>query len=254
MEKTQSLKKIASVLANILLYAFIAISIFGVIITVVSQKSDDGTATVFGMQIRYVLSPSMAKCEQTDVSGFEIKDIPEKSVVFVQTVPDDKAEAEKWYADLKVGDVLTFKYVYVRQETITHRITAIEKNENGGYTIDLEGDNKNSDNKVLTQAIDTSQKSSPNYVIGKVIGVSYPIGLLISVMRSTVGVICVVIIPSLVIMIFEIVKVVRLLGEDKRKAEKEEKERTENELAELRRRLSELEAEKSGKGSSEDSK
>lgn len=249
MEKTQPFKKIVTVLANILLYAFIAISIFGVIITVVSQKDPDGTVTVFGMQMRSVISPSMEKCEATDVSGYEIKDIPTNSMVFIDVAPRDKTEAEKWYADLRVGDVLTFKYVYVRQETITHRITSIEENERGGYTISLEGDNKDYDAEVLTQTIDTSEANSPNYVIGKVVGQSYPLGLLITVLKSPVGIICVVIIPALAIMIFEIVKVVRMFTEDKRNAEREEKESRERELEELRRRLSELEAEKSGSGS-----
>ena len=68
----------------------------------------DGAVNFFGYEMRTVLSDSMEKCDETDVSGFEIKDIPVKSLVFTETVPTGEA-AEEWYANLKVGDVLTFK-------------------------------------------------------------------------------------------------------------------------------------------------
>lgn len=242
MEKTQIVKKVGKIAANILLYVFIAVCLFSVILTISSKKDADGTATIFGVQMRSVLSASMEKCDATDVSGYEIKDIPTGSMVFIEVVPEDPEEAAQWYANLKIGDVLTFKYVYVKQETITHRITGIRQNADGGYTIRLEGDNKNSDSDTLTQTINTSEKNSPNYVIGKVTGQSYLLGLFVKTMKSPVGLICIVIIPSLIIVILEILKIIKLLGADKRKKEQEEKERTANELDELRRRLAEYEA------------
>lgn len=241
MGKTQALRKAAKVLANILLYAFMAICIFGVILTITAKKDEDGTATILGKQIRYVLSPSMEECDATDVTKYDIKDIPTGSMVFIDVVPEDEAEAEKWYADLEIGDVLTFKYVYVKQETITHRITDIQQKD-GGYIIMLEGDNKNSDSGTLTQTIDTSQKNSPNYVIGKVTGQSYLFGLFIGALKAPIGIICIVILPSLAILIFEVIKIAGLLGAEKRKKEEEEKEQQQNEIDELRRRVAELEA------------
>lgn len=241
MERKQLIKKIAVIAANVLMYVFIAVCIFGVIVTVAAKSDSDGTATIFGKQMRFVLSPSMEKCEDTDVSDFEIKDIPTKSMVFIDVVPEDEAEAEQWYADLKVGDVLTFKYVYVRQETITHRITAIEKKATGGYVIDLAGDNKASDSETLTQTIDTSKTNSPNYIIGKVTGQSYVLGLFVSTLKTPVGIVCVVIIPSLIILVLEILKIVRLVGADKRKKAEEKIAKQQDELDELRRRLAALE-------------
>ena len=244
MEKKQVLKKTAKIAGNVLLYVFIAVCIFGVILTVVSKKDADGTATIFGRQMRFVISPSMEKCDLTDVSKFEIKDIPTKSMVFIDTVPEDDAEAERWYADLEVGDVLTFKYVYVKQETITHRITDIDEKD-GGYIITLEGDNKNHDSDALTQTIDTTKKNSPNYIIGKVVGQSYALGLFLSTLRSPVGIICIIILPCLIILILEAVKIARVLGADRKTKERQEKEQQQNELDELRKRLAELEAERS---------
>ena len=244
MKDNARLKKVLNITSNVLLYLFIGICIVGVILTITSKKDSDGTATIFGRQMRIVISPSMEKCDETDVSGFEIKDIPVKSMIFIEVVPENPAEAEKWYSDLHVGDVLTFKYVYTRQETITHRITSIKEKDSGGYIIELTGDNKSSDSTTLTQTIDTSQTNSPEYIIGKVTGQSYVLGLFISTLRSPLGLILIVILPSLIIMTFEIIKVVKLLTEDKKKKEQEEKEKQQNELDELRKRLAELESSK----------
>ena len=242
---TVSIKKVLGTLVNVLLYTFICISILGIVLTISAKKEPDGASTVFGRQIRYVLSPSMEKCDQTDVSQYEIKDIKVRSMVFIEVVPKDEREAKEWYADLEVGDVLTFKYVYAKQETITHRITDIYPNENGGYTITLEGDNKNADSNVLTQTIDTSLKNSPNYVIGKVTGQSYLLGLFISVLKSPAGIISIIILPSFVILLMEVLKIVRMMNADKHKKHEEEKAQQLSELDELRRRLAELEAQKS---------
>ena len=51
--------------------------------------------------------------------------------------------------NVKVGDVLTFRYVYATQVTITHRITSITEEANGEFIIELAGDNKNSEDGQL---------------------------------------------------------------------------------------------------------
>ena len=124
MDKAKA-KKISSIVLSVLMYVFIAICLVTVFITVSSKKDTDGAAEIFGYQMRVVTSDSMAKSEYTDVSNFKIKDIPIRSMIFIDTVPDDPEKADEWYRDLKVGDVLTFRYVYTTQVTITHRITSI---------------------------------------------------------------------------------------------------------------------------------
>ncbi len=235
-------KKVITVILDVLTYLFFAICIFALVSSVVSKKNSDGAMSFFGKQMRLVLTNSMESCEQTDVSGFDIGEIKKDAIVFIELIPDDKAEAEKWYSELKKGDVLTFKYVYVTQETITHRVVEDPvKNSGGGYTIVLEGDNKASDADTLKQVIDTSLEESPNYIIGKVTGVNYPLGLFIKALKSPIGIVCIVIIPSLIIMVFEIFRLVSVLTEKKKKAEREKAEARENELEELKRRLAELE-------------
>ena len=245
------MKKIGNFFLNALLYIFLAVSIFAVIITVMSKKDIDGAAEIFGYQMRVVTSDSMASCELTDVSAYDIKDIPIRSMLFVKVMPLEKEAADEWYRSLKVGDVLTFRYVYATQVTITHRITAIEEKPTGGFIISLAGDNKNSvDAKdgQLEQEIDTSIPNNMNYVIGKVEGQSYVFGLIMSAIKNPVGIIFLIIVPCLAIIISEIVKIAKVIGADKKKKDQEEKAEKERELEDLRRKLAELEKEKNNKG------
>ncbi len=247
-ERTKQITvKVLKICGSVLTYLFFALCLFVVAVSVATKKNGDGAASVFGKQMRIVVSDSMAKCDQTDVSDYEIKDIPVKSVVFIDLVPKDEGKAQEWYADLAVGDVVTFRYVYVRQETITHRITKITPKD-GGYLIDLEGDNKASDAKTLTQTIDTTEIESPNYIIGKVTGQSYALGVLLTAVKSPVGIICIVIIPCLIIMGFEVYRLVGALTEKKRLAAKQKEEERESEVERLRKQLEELQAKQSEKG------
>lgn len=246
------LRKIFGVIRNIVIYLFFAFCLASLAIAVTSKKDTDGTVIVFGRQMRIVVSPSMEKCEATDVSGYEIKDIRVKSMVFIETVPTEEKAATEWYGKLKAGDVLTFKYVYARQETITHRITEITEKPAGGYVIKLEGDNKNSDTETLAQTIDTSLADSPNYVVGKVTGQSYVLGLLITALKSPVGLVCIVIVPCSIIVIFEIVRIVGAVTEERKKKQLEQQAEKDRELEELKRRLAELSGEREAEKTQEE--
>ena len=245
MDKAKT-KKIGKIVLDIVLYVFLAICIFLVFVTVLSKRDSDGAAEVFGYQMRVVTSNSMSKSEYTDVSDYKIKDIPIRSMVFVKTVPDDPNEANAFYSSLKVGDVLTFRYVYTTQVTITHRITSITEKETGGFIIELEGDNKSSEDGQLTQVIDTSIPNSTNYVIGKVTGQARLFGLIMSFLMKPAGIILLIILPCAIIILIEVLKIVNMMAADKRLREQEELDKKESELEELRRRLAEMEKKQEG--------
>ena len=236
-EKKSNIIKALRIIGDVLLFIVIAFALFSVVITIASKKDSDGTATVFGYQLRFVQSDSMDKCELTDVSGYEIKSIPVKSCIFVQVAPEDDVQREEWYKQLKVGDVLTFKYVYTKQETITHRIVAIDEKSSGGYLITLEGDNKNSDTNLLQQTIDTSLTDSPNYIIGKVTGQSYFLGLVVYAFKSPVGIVCLIIIPCLIVIGFEVARIVKVLGKDKKEKARQKEQNQADEIEELKRQI-----------------
>ncbi|MBO5907990.1 MAG: hypothetical protein J6Q85_07570 [Clostridia bacterium] len=233
-------KRIFKIVSTALTYLFLVLCVFALVATLSSRGEGDGAVSVFGYQMRVVISESMEKCPDTDVSGFEIKDIPLKSMVFIEEVPKDSAAADEWYASLKVGDVLTFKYVYQRQETITHRIVDIEESKGGGYIISLEGDNKASDSKTLKQKIDTADTVGLNYIVGKVVGQSYVLGVATWGVRQPLGMVLLIILPCLIIMIIEIIRIVNVLGADKKKRFKEEKNRQNAKIEELEKMILEL--------------
>ena len=243
MDKAK-IKKIGKTTLDVLLYIFLAICILAVFVTVSSKRDSDGASEVFGFQIRIVTSDSMAESEFTDVRAYKIKDIPIRSMVFVKVMPDDPAEADEFYRSLQIGDVLTFRYVYTTQVTITHRITAITEKDTGGFIIELAGDNKNSEDGQLVQIIDTSIPYNTNYVIGKVTGQAKVFGVFMSFLMQPVGIILLIILPCFIIILLEVLKIAKVLGADKKKREQEEKQKKDDELEELRKKLAELERQK----------
>lgn len=237
------MKKTQQIVLNVLMYVFLALSVFVVIFTITSKTAEDGAKEFLGYQMRVVASESMAKSEYTDVSAYKIKDIPIRSMVFIKTVPDDAAEAQQWYRDLKVGDVLTFRYVYTSQVTITHRITGIVERENGREIV-LSGDNKTTEAGQAVQVIDTSALDDANYIIGKVVGKSYLIGVVVSYLMQPLGMVLLIIIPCVAIIGLEIGKIVKVVSQEKKERERKEQEEKalkDQELDALRRRLAELE-------------
>lgn len=243
--------KAVKILLDVVTYVFIVLCIVCVVFTITAKKSD-GAINVFGYQARIVVSESMEKCSETNTDDFDIKDIPLKSLVFIDLVPTDDAEAKEWYADLEVGDVVTFKYKYDRHEVITHRI--VEKIENldkegnptGWFTFVMRGDNKalssdpNASQADLgTQTIDT-EVESVNYIIGKVTGQSKVLGFVLYALKQPIVIALVVIVPSLIIMTFEIIKIVGVFTENKKKKQDAEKEKQQNEIEELKKQLAAL--------------
>ena len=112
----------------------------------------------------------------------------------------------------------------------------------------LEGDNKNTEDGALVQEIDTSKRATSfNYIIGKVTGQSYLLGLLLTLFKSPIGLIL-VIVASIIIIGFEVFKLIRMATAEKRDMDQKEKEAKDMELDELRRRLAELESSKEASG------
>ena len=235
----KKVKKILKIVGNIFLYGFLFLCLGAIILTVVMKDNNDAVS-LFNHHMRVVTSPSMEKCDQTDITDFDIKDLPVGTMIFVEEVPTDSEEAKKWYEDLEEGDVLTFKYQFLYQEVITHRIIDIEENGRGGYYITLQGDNVNSSEHKGTQTIDTSNEFSPNYVLGKVVGQSYFLGSVMSFLKSDVGLVLVIILPLTVITVLELIKLINMLKGNKKEKEQQEKL---DEIEELKQKLAELEKE-----------
>lgn len=176
--KERPIKKVTTIINNILILAVAGSCVFTVFLTI--RASGNYNPTGYGLRI--VMSSSMEKNPQVDVSEYRIKDIPAKSLILIQLVPRGREAAQKWYSELEKGDVLTFVYKIVGgSTTITHRVKDIEKT-NDGYKITLAGDNVG--DEISTQIINTDDLSSGNRVIGKVIYKSYFLGFMVCALRD----------------------------------------------------------------------
>lgn len=213
------MKKLGRFLLGVILFCFLAIATVAVLITLFSEKNETGAVEILGYQTLVVTTNSMEQCAETDVSKYEIQSIPQNAMILVQLVPENEAEAQSWYRGLKVGDVLTFRYYYAQQVTITHRITKITEKQTGGFIIELEGDNKSSDVNQLKQTIDTSDVASMNYVIGKVKFASVIPGKLLNALKSPAGLVIIIMVPCAIIIMMEILKINNVVVEDKREKE-----------------------------------
>lgn len=135
---------------------------------------------------------------------YEISTIPVSSLIFIHKVSDQSD-----YASYKIGDVLTFNYVHpVSKESmvVTHRIIDIKENS-GVYTYTLKGDSIADDPTNGSVQIVTSDSGD---IVGKTVGVSYWLGLLVVFLSSWVGKACLVIIPCVILIAAEASNIIRI--------------------------------------------
>lgn len=210
--------KALSVVATVVEYTLCALCILLLSLVIFSKRDTDGAVKVLGYELRIVLSGSMEAHPEVDVSDCEIKSIKTGSLVIVRLVPDGVEKAQEFYSQLKVGDVLTFRYNLSYQQlnakispqvTVSHRIINIDSNGTGGYIIKLRGDNLSDGGAASVQIIDTAANDSPNYVIGKVTGSSYILGRIIYFVQSPLGVALLVITPCVIIIINQVARIAR---------------------------------------------
>lgn len=104
---------------------------------------------------------------------------------------------------IKVGDVVTFisNWEINFGLTVTHRVIAVNKNENGEYQLITKGDNNGSpDGGVVTQ----------RNLIGRVVGRIPSLGRLQFFLATKMGWFLIVFIPALAIIIFDMIKIFKL--------------------------------------------
>ena len=198
---------------NILSYCFIFIAAIFTITTINLKENPKDGITIFNHQMMVVETESMEKNELVNVDEYEIKSIKKNSLIIVKVV--DENDPYSFYKEIEINDVLTFKYMIGnKQETITHRVINKTPKEEG-FIFELRGDNINKDGTTSSQIIDTTEVDSFNYIIGKVIGTSHPMGVVITSMKSDVGIIGVIIIPSIILIVFEIMKISNEVNKEK---------------------------------------
>ena len=253
--KNERVKKILRIAGDVLLGIVIVLAAFVLFVTITAKRDSNNTPTVFGYQFLFVQSPSMEKCDVVDVSGYKIKSIPTGSCVFVSTVPEDEAELKEWYKTVEVGDVLTFQYVdsgEIKAKSITHRVIKIEP-KGEGFLIYLQGDNRYTPDGVSTQVIDTTvdRGTTLSYIVGRVTGQSRLLGALVSAFSKPAGIILLVIVPCMIIIAFQVMRIIKVVGEEKKEKASADELKHQNEIAELKRQIEMLRQSAGGNGAAD---
>lgn len=229
-----------------LLYTFLALAIVVVALTIMSkvaQKDDpNGAPNLFGYEMRYVETGSMEP------------EYPVNTMVFIERAPENYEDSIKWFENVKVGDVLTFKYREAGQQiVITHRVVKItpytvenfgEKalhmgKEKGGYVIELKGDNDGGDDEAMEQTIYTyahynemayAEDQLRGQVIGKVVGQNLVLGTIVTTLKQPLGMVLIIIVPCLVVIIIEVIRIVKVLNSEKNEKAKRTQEEQQEKL------------------------
>lgn len=215
------------------------------------MPSDDSGINWFGNEVRIVLTGSMEGSDSfyQEHPEYEIRSLPQGSAAFVNTVPQDEAKQQEWYASLQEGDVLTFYYpLGSRYVPVTHRIIEIDESMSGdsvSYSFVCRGDNPEGDQTVSPFSPTQTVRSDTGMVIGKVTGDSPGFGFFLThFVQNKIVLVFLVIVPAFGMMVYEIVKVIVIINKDK-KAEAEaatnaQLEDQSSQIEELKKQIEEL--------------
>ena len=220
-------KKILNIALKVVTWLLVAFTVFMMIFTVVTVTTvDRNDRSIFGVKFYIVQTDSMSLSENNkdmDVH-FNAGDI-----VIIKNVKDPRA--------LQAGDVIAFMSTNSVSygETVTHMIREVKKTEDGkvlGYV--TYGTNTGTDDEALVE---------PEYVLGAYSGKLPGVGNFFAFVKSTPGYIVCILVPFLLLILYNGVNVIRLFRKYKREqmeAMQAEKDKLEAERAENQRMMQEL--------------
>ena len=224
MDKT---KKIMNIALKVMTWLLVAFTVFMMIFTIVTVTTvDRNDRNIFGFKFYIVQTDSMSLSEKNadmDVH-FNAGDI-----VIIKNVKDPTS--------LQAGDIIAFMSTNSESygETVTHMVRKVQKNDEGkveGYV--TFGTNTGTDDEALVE---------PEYILGVYSGKLPSIGSFFAFVKSIPGYVICILIPFLVLIIYNAVNIIRLLRKQKyeqMRAMKAERDRIEAERAEVQRMMHEL--------------
>lgn len=188
----ETIKKIAQISVNVLIWIVVALSLFITILVFSAQGSKDGVPSIFGKSLVTIESGSM---KPTYKDG---------DLVFMTKLTD----AEK--AELKPGDIITyFAPIDINNDgkvgdINTHRIVRIDQATGTVYT---QGDNKE------TNPVEDNYTLKYMDIIGKCTekGRVGGIGAVIGFLRSPLGFFLCIVLPLILFFLYELYRFISLL-------------------------------------------
>ena len=220
-------KKILNIALKVVTWLLVAFTVFMMIFTVVTVTTvDRNDRSIFGVKFYIVQTDSMSLSENNkdmDVH-FNAGDI-----VIIKNVDDPRA--------LQAGDIIAFMSTNSVSygETVTHMIREVKRTDDGkllGYV--TYGTNTGTDDEALVE---------PEYVLGAYSGKLPGVGNFFAFVKSTPGYIVCILVPFLLLILYNGVNVIRLFRKYKREqmeAMQAEKDKLEAERAENQRMMQEL--------------
>ena len=220
-------KKILNIALKVVTWLLVAFTVFMMIFTVVTVTTvDRNDRSIFGVKFYIVQTDSMSLSENNkdmDVH-FDAGDI-----VIIKNVDDPRA--------LQAGDVIAFMSTNSVSygETVTHMIREVKKTEDGkvlGYV--TYGTNTGVNDEALVE---------PEYVLGVYTGKLPGVGNFFAFVKSTPGYIVCILVPFLLLILYNGVNVIRLFRKYRREqmeAMQAERDKIDAERAENQRMMQEL--------------
>ena len=220
-------KKILNIALKVVTWTLVAFTVFMMIFTVVTVTTvDKNDRSIFGVKFYIVQTDSMSLSENNkdmDVH-FNAGDI-----VIIKNVDDPRS--------LQAGDVIAFMSTNSVSygETVTHMIREVKKTDEGkvlGYV--TYGTNTGTNDEAVVE---------PEYILGAYAGKLAGVGNFFAFVKSTPGYIVCILVPFLLLILYNGVNVIRLFRQYKREQMEEmqaEKDKIEAERAENQRMMQEL--------------
>ena len=192
MEKEKStVKKVLSVIVNIIIWLFVIFSAAVTVFTFAAQSSEDGVPAIAGKAILTVSSDSMSPT-------FDKGDI----IIGKKLLPEEQVT-------LKAGDVITFDAGDLDGDNIrdinTHRIVEVQ-NDDSGVSYITRGDNKETNLKNDEKPV-LSENVIAKYTGTRIKGV----GKVLAFLQTSKGFLYVIVLPLVLLFIYELIKFIRKL-------------------------------------------
>ena len=220
-------KKILNIALKVVTWLLVAFTVFMMIFTIVTVTTvDRNDRSIFGVKFYIVQTDSMSK---SDLNADMDVHFNAGDIVIIKNADDPRG--------LQAGDIIAFMSTNSVSygETVTHMIREVKMTEDGkvlGYV--TYGTNTGVDDEALVE---------PEYVLGAYSGKLPGVGNFFAFVKSTPGYIVCILVPFLLLILYNGVNVIRLFRKYKREQMADmqaEKEKLEAERAENQRMMQEL--------------
>jgi len=220
------------------LLGLVVLILIFILIFASKKPGKESGGSLFGYETRLVLTDSMnGSKEFYEGKDYKIKNIEAGECIFLTDC--DYSSTEKtnaFYADLKVGDVVTYYSANTYHVYITHRIIDIEEIA-GNIIYEIKGDNG-----VAEYTSSEFITKDSGLIVGKVVGQSKFLGwVYTTLLNNKVAVYLIIIIPCVACIGYESYKIVKEVKSSKKEKIVQQSQAKDNEIEELKKKIKELE-------------